>query len=864
MTSGGKWARRLGASLMMTTALADIMATSSAHAQASPTTAQAAERDFNIPAQSLSTALALFGQQSGIQVSTDGDLVKNISTPGAQGRMAPATALQRLLAGTGLTYGVGSTGTFTVQAAAPQAGSGKALQLGAVRIESQGGAPDANPYADPSAPYKVDRLSSSKFTEPVLDTPRTVTVLTKEVLEDKEATTLREIGRSTAGVTLGSGEGGNAFGDRFFIRGFDARNDIFVDGVRDPGVSIRENFNTEQVEILRGPASSFAGRGTTGGAINIVTKAAQDTDFYKAEGTGGFSDAEKRGTFDVNQAISPMVDVRLNGMIQYSDVAGRDYTTDNRWGVAGAVTLKPTDNFTVNADYSHTRLWGLPDFGVPYDQATHRPATEDGISRDTYYGIVNRDFTNSTQDMGTLNAEWDVNDWLTLENKFRGSHSLLDYIGTIPENPSATGVTAPYSSNATHFSGYVQLNAQSRYETADVLADQPQATVKFDTGPLKHTLVAGGEFSNEKISIDSYTGFTSELTTGPVAFTSSGAPIVSAYNPTHYLYGAGTAKLTGNPLKYNVDTNAGYLMDTANYHDFIIVNGGIRYDDYNIKASNNTSSRTDDSGITSYNAGIVVKPMDIASVYFAYATAANPVGDELDATSSSYGGFAATQNATQIYGPQRSQSYEVGTKWELFDRHLLASAAAFETDVSNARETAPANLPGYTSGQIVAGASYRVQGLDFEAAGNITDKWSVMGGLVVMKTDITHSIVPTNVGLGLANIANESFNMLSKYQVTDWLELGGQSIYTSEIRGGSLLAANGGVAYPNPPNPTILPAHWRFDAFAETKINEHLSMKLYVQNIFDKTYYDAFYQSAQPFIEIAPGRSVSLTASIKF
>ncbi len=131
--------------------------------------------------------------------------------------------------------------------------------------------------------------------------------------------------RSTAGVSLGTGEGGNAFGDRFFIRGFDARNDVFIDGVRDPGVSIRENFDVDQIEILRGPASSFAGRGTTGGALNIVTRAAQNTDFYHAEVQGGLGDARRRGTFDANKVISPSLDIRLNAMVQYADVAGRDY-----------------------------------------------------------------------------------------------------------------------------------------------------------------------------------------------------------------------------------------------------------------------------------------------------------------------------------------------------------------------------------------------------------------------------------------------------------------------------------------------------------------------------------------------------------
>ncbi|HEX7711535.1 MAG TPA: TonB-dependent receptor [Sphingomonadaceae bacterium] len=722
----------------------------------------------------------------------------------------------------------------------------------------------SDPFSDPQAPYKADRLSSDKFTQPILNTPRTVTVLNRDVLEDKNATTLREVARSTAGVTLGSGEGGNAFGDRFFIRGFDARNDVFVDGVRDPGVSIRENFNVEQVEILRGPASSFAGRGTTGGALNIATKQAQQGDFYHFEAEGGFSDSRKRGTVDVNQTLSPSLDVRLNGMVQDSDVAGRDFATDNRWGLAAAVAFHPIDSFQLTANYSHTRLWGRPDFGVPVNQPSREPVTENGIPRNTYYGAINRDFTRSTQDIGTVNAEWQVNDHVTLENKFQASHSLLNYIGTIPENPSATNpVTAPYSSSLTHYSGYVQLNAQSRYEPVSVINDQPEAKFTFDTGPIHHVAIVGGEFSWEKLSIQGYAGLTSELTTGAVAFTSNGAPIVPVDNPPHVFTGSGTIALAGNPLRYKVDTQAGYLMDTASYKDVLIVNAGIRYDDYHITSANDASSRTATSGITSWNAGVVVKPAPNASLYFAYATAAEPVGDELDATSSSYGGLSASQNATQIFGPQKSRSYELGAKWEVFGRHLLLTAAAFQTDVSNARETAPAGLPGYTSGQIVNGAAYRVRGLDFEVAGNITPRWSVMGGLVLMDPKITKSIVPTNVGLDLANIAPTSFNLLTKYQVTKWFELGGQAVHNSEIKGGSLLAANGGVAYPGAPNPTVLPAYWRFDVFAEAEINSRVSVKLSAQNLFDRTYYDSLYQSAQPFVQVAPGRAVYVSAQLK-
>ena len=203
-----------------------------------------------------------------------------------------------------------------------------------------------DPYADPAAPYKANQLASPKFPEPIVNTPRSITVLTQEVLRDKDATTLKDALRTTPGITIGTGEGGNAFGDRFFIRGFDARNDVFVDGIRDPAVNIRENFFTEQIEILKGPAATIDGRGTAGGAINIVTKQASDlASFYNAD-TKFASDFTKRVTFDVNQVITPTLAVRMDGMWQIANVSERDFTTDDRWGGLAAVKWTPTNNFT--------------------------------------------------------------------------------------------------------------------------------------------------------------------------------------------------------------------------------------------------------------------------------------------------------------------------------------------------------------------------------------------------------------------------------------------------------------------------------------------------------------------------------------
>jgi catecholate siderophore receptor len=746
---------------------------------------------------------------------------------------------------------------------------------------------DRNPYADAAAPYKVDHLqASSKFPEPLLNTPKTVTVLSKEVLEDKNATTLKQAILSTAGVTLGTGEGGNAFGDRFFIRGFDARNDIFIDGVRDPGVSVRENFFTEQVEILRGPGSSFAGRGTTGGAINIVTKQATTAgSFYNMDTTFG-TDHTKRVTLDVNQVISPTLAVRAGGLFQDAGVAGRSYVTDDRNGAFVATTWKPVDAVKITGNYIHTELTGIPDFGVPY----YRPSTattaggpfpDFGVNRNNFYGFVNRDFYRTGQDIGTINAEVQITPDLLITNKIRDSRSTQNYIGTLPESPALKN---PLSAST------LSANPQSRLQITDVIANQTEATYKFNDGVgFAHTALAGVEIDRETSSIDKYVGLSSEITTGTTAFTGSGSlPGVSVFNPQFaQIPFTGSLALAGLPTKIAIDTNSGYILDSANYHDLVILNGGVRYDAYNIKTSgygtvngvaNTFGAQSAEFGLPNFNLGLTLKPLPNGSVYAAYATSSNPVGAEFDGTSTAYGGLAPVLNgnSNQIFGPEKNKAIEVGTKWELFDRHLLLTAALFQTEKENAREsqnvtskataTATCPYPTGTTGTvscITAGAAYRIRGIDLGVGGKITDKWSVFGGLVLMQSEVTKSLIPpanailytTNVGLPLANVAHQSFSMLTKYQLTDMWEIGGQAVYRSKIYGGTFLAANQG---------TSIPSYWRFDAFAEAKIDQHWTVKLFVNNIFDKRYYDALYQSAAPFVLEAPGRAAYLVLSARY
>ncbi len=761
-------------------------------------------------------------------------------------------------------------------------------QVAAVPFPNAGGLrADRNLYADAAAPYKVDHLQASgKFPEPLLNTPKTVTVLSKEILQDKNATTLKQAVLSTAGVTLGTGEGGNAFGDRFFIRGFDARNDVFLDGVRDAGVSVRENFFTEQVEILRGPGSSFAGRGTTGGAINIVTKqASTEKSFYNMDTTFG-TDATKRVVLDVNQVISPTLAVRAGGLFQDAGVAGRDYIKDDRDGGFVAVKWTPLDTVKLSANYIHTNLHGLPDFGVPYYRPGAAPYTSTaggpfpdfGVNRNNFYGLVNRDYYSIKQDIGTIGGEVAITPDLTLSNKTRIQRSVLDYIGTLPENPIVT--------NANPALWTLSANPQSRYQVTQNVANQSEATYKFNVAGWKNTALAGLEVSREIASIDKYASLSSEALPGGT--TTGSLPGVNIFNPQYTFANVGSNPTwAGLPTKIAIDTKSVYLLDTANYNDFVILNGGIRFDDYNIKASgfgtvNNVpnvfNAQEQHYGLPNFNLGIVLKPLPIASVYAAYATSSNPVGAEFDGTSAQYGGLAPSLNGNpnQIFGPEKNKAIEVGTKWELFDRHLLLTAALFQTEKENAREsrnvtssataTADCPYPAGTTGTvscISAGAAYRIRGIDLGVGGKLTDKWSVFGGLVLMQSEVTKSLVPsaqpliypTNVGLPLANVAHQSFSLLTKYQLTDVWELGGQAVYRSKMYGGTFLAANQG---------TSLPSYWRFDAFVEAKIDKNWTAKLFVANITNKLYYDALYQSATPFVLEAPGRSASLVISARF
>jgi catecholate siderophore receptor len=457
------------------------------------------------------------------------------------------------------------------------------------------------------------------------------------------------------------------------------------------------------------------------------------------------------------------------------------------------------------------------------------------------------DFYNEQADIVTATVVARLADGITLTNRTRGGQSRVDYVATSME-------------------GIPDVHHPQRDQLATLYTNQTELNVKFNTGTFKHDLVAGVEVSREEFDRDAYVVTNSFDMTRP-------------FPPNPY---SQTDFITRKSRQYDatVDTIGTYLMDTVHLTDQWIVNGGVRFDDFErdqvggigsatTAVAAATSIRTNTANVQadlfSWNAGIVYKPIPISSFYVAYATSESPIGSELDAsgTQSPYNGLGSTLvNAP----PQEARSVEVGTKWELFDRRLLATAAVFQTDVDHARTNdSVAEAPAPVIANAFAG-EYRVRGIELSAAGNITRDWSVFGGLVLLETEVLKSSTAQDIGRRLANIPLTQFSLMSRYQLTDQLALGGTATYGGEIYGGHL-AANAAN------NHTV--DWWRFDAFVEYEITKNIEIEVSGLNLTDELYYDAIYQAGSPpagpppadlgtFAFVAPGRAGYATVKYKY
>ncbi len=801
---------------------------------------------------------------------------------------------------------------FAAQAQTAPAPAAKPTDLGSVTVTDT---------AIDEGSYKTEKADSPKYTAPLVDTPRSITVIPAQVLKDTASTTLADALRTIPGITFGAGEGGNPLGDRPFIRGFDSQNSLYLDGVRDIGASTRETFDVASVEVVKGSDGVTNGSGNAGGSINIVSKHPTADRFVQAEGTYGSADY-KRATIDINQPLNDFIGVRLNAMYHDQNVAGRDAIFQKRWGVAPSVTFGLTGPTSLSFDYYHLHTNELPDSGIPYAYtianqpnafmetapATHVTTTGGqtiDVPRGAFYGLVDRDFRKTNVDEATMLFKHDFGNGFQIRNASRYSHTRQAYVWTQPDdsqgNVAGTAAANTVTNGVTNLinGGYVWRRANTRYGYYESLTNQTDLTGKFDTGSIKHSIAASLEYNWEQ---SAYGTFVSNAAAGTAISTGStisprcNTTTVSRYycttvaNPNPYdpwtsytsdTSTSQTAIVKSLPITQtlsNASTYSASLFDTITVTDWLLFNLGGRYDRVSTNvsaglAATSTAARTwlnKKNDLWTYQAGVVVKPRPNGSIYFSTSKSAIAPGSFLSQGSEDNTITSTATITPNDLKPQKTTSYEVGTKWDLFENNLSLTVDVFQTKTVNARTTNPDGSLSYLG-------TKRIRGAEISYNGNITDKWNVFGGYVYMPSKVLNAgLTTTTVGTvsltapaaatghPFPNTPKHSFTTFTSYKVTPKLTVGGGAIYMAKVYGGfsdSRTIQNNAVVITKT-RAVYVPDYWRFDANASYQLTDMIGLRFNALNLTNKRYFDQAYPTH--YAHQAAGRTVLGTVSFRY
>ena len=722
------------------------------------------------------------------------------------------------------------------------------IELGTLQVEER--TVDTNPYAEPGAPYKARISGDMRHVKELAETPQTITVLTQTQIEESGSDDLKEVLAQQPGITLGTGENGNAFGDRYVIRGHEARSDVFVDGLRDPGMTTRESFAVEQIEVTKGPSSTFAGRGSTGGAVNSITKqASTDYDFNKIK-LGLGTDSYHRIALDSNAVLSPDLAARVNLLHAEEDVPDREPAKRERKGFSASSIWQATDKLDIKADAYYLKAEDMPDLGSYIDSGSGKP------NKTIPVYAQDEDFLQSQVRTLTLRLGYDFGENLRLENSTRSGSTENGYVvtGARGTNRDATDPVAPGAAT-------ISLSTHQGWQEVDYLANQSNLYWNTMLGGLAHQFVFSAEFTKHDVINGNYsvnnTG-TSNCVVSGRGGASNGYCIVDSNGNTvdniSSLMGRKISK-SDRDVDYSIETLSLAVMDTIDFNEYWSAFFGVRVDSFDydntVISRGNVSKYSYSDDLWNGHIGVVHNINEQGNVYLTYSTSANINGGESDVGGNcGYGGLCGDSTVVDQSKPEKTENIELGTKWELFNDKLLATAAVFQVTKDDVMEGADYS----TVGTLNTGKN-RVEGIEISLAGNLTQNLSTLFGASVMNAEILESVDPTNEGKTLANFADKSLFVQLRYQATPKLAIGGSATYSSPVYVGqpdSAATETRGV-----------PSYTVYDLFASYQLNEKLGLRLNVGNVTDKDYYLTAYRSGA-FAYIGDRRDAQLTLSYEF
>lgn len=730
-------------------------------------------------------------------------------------------------------------------------GRDNASRLETVEVEAQ-------PYEKPSSP---------KFTAPLLDTPQTVAIIPGDVFNSQGAQNLTDVLRNTPGISFSAGENGFATNNNnFSLRGFDTSGSIFIDGVRDSGNYPRDVFNLESVEVAKGPAADN-GRGGLAGYVNLVTKSPQLGDFIRGTATYGTdstdADARARGTFDINRQIGNTSAVRVNLLYQNSGVAGREHAEAEAVGIAPSIAFGLGTDTRVTLSAQYLDQSGRPDWGVPgalirgtinYNAAAAR------ADRDNFYGLAS-DFDDNDSLALLAKIEHDFGNGFTLGNVTRWSQTERKALYTVP---------SAFNAGTQLVTGQIQAYQRDN----DGLANLTNLSGTFATGSITHTLSAGLELSRE--SSDALRYGTTNTPTTPVLAPDFRRVVAQFPTPTQ-------------SNEVDIDSVAVYVYDTIKFSEHWQVTGGLRGERYKVDITSRNIDGSSQGTADGYHLsettlsgklGVVYKPSENGSLYASIGIAALPPGSWLSNPDISRTGDNAFpglvgQNNDEAK-PQRSVNHEIGVKWNFFDDRLTTSAAVFSTERRSVaisgkepgQPTSPTVLRGY--------GKQRVQGIELGISGQITDAWTIFAGAVILDSErelsdylaaahreanaSDYGTVQSVDGDELAFTPKRSANLWTTYRFASGLVLGGGVQHVSESWAGRPDDADRII-----PNGRFgkLPGYTVTNLMASYAFNEHVSLRLNIDNVTDKLYATSG-NWPMTRVFLGPPRSYLLSADFRF
>jgi catecholate siderophore receptor len=658
--------------------------------------------------------------------------------------------------------------------------------------------------------------SLSKLPADLSDVPQSVTVLNRNLLQSQGVSSLSDALKNVPGITIGGAEGGQ-IGNNINLNGFTARTDIFMDGFRDRGQYYRDTFALDSVEVLMGPSSMLFGRGSTGGAINQVSKKAglaPAVSVGLSETTNGLA----RGVADLNAPLTDESAFRLSLMGQEGSVSTRLKTTAEDYGAA------PTYSWGIGAD-TEVSVSGLiqhnrdrPDYGQP--PLNGEPAK---AGYNTVYGYSS---DRTVQDVKALSGEvkHKFADGITVRDQLQFNGVDTDAIETAPHGIGTVGpkgyVALPTAySTAPLSSLWVELQSHDRVIHDRSLFNQAEASGEFTVRGLKNEWLVGTEFGHDDYSNQglSRTGSCNGVAL-PSTYTSCTTLLSPAYPASPAL-----PEVPGNLASGKADTAAGYVNDTLTLIPQLKMVGGVRYDNYaasitNSVNSSNTPGNTAFASLsqtvdyTSVRAGVIFQPAKAQSYYASYSTSFDPSLEQL----------TSTTGLSRPLPPEDNVAYEVGGKWDVLRDQLDLTAAAFQITQYNSRSQNSDNT--YT-----ANGTIRVEGWRLGASGKITRRLSVFGGYTHLDAEIIDAIAVGTQGKVPANTAKDSATLWTTYDAGHGFEVGGGAIYL-------------GKRYLNNTDTVSVPGYTRWDATIAWR-QPHYDVRLNVFNLFDARYYDSLIQS---------------------